>query len=97
MHVALMHDTEPGDKNHPKIISYGIYGGPGWEGGMERKEDCTILDINMLERDKSLTKLENQRKFSTMTFAECLWGRLRASRSEEDSGSEEDPERAANS
>jgi hypothetical protein len=81
MHIGLIHGTEPGD---PKIISYGIYGDPGWEGGMEMKEGHAILDIDTLERGESLTELENRRKFSAVTFAECLWGRLRASGSEED-------------
>jgi hypothetical protein len=81
--AASIHNAELGDENDAENISYRVYGIPGydlgWEDNMEKKGLVhTVLSMDPLEVDNSLAELENQRKFSTKTFTECLRGRLGA-------------------
>lgn len=78
--AASIHNTELGDENDAENISYRVYGDLGrdwpWEDIMERKGLVrTVLSMDPLAVDHSLEELENQRKFSTKTLTECLWGR----------------------
>ena len=88
--AASIHNAEQGDESDAENISYTVYGNLdphldwgdyrlSWESYTERKGLVhTILSKNTLEMDGSLAELENQGKFSTKIFTECLSGRPEA-------------------
>jgi hypothetical protein len=71
--AASIHNAELGAENNAENISYWVYGDWGRKFYKERKELLrTILSMNTVEVDLFLAELQNQGKFSTTIFTECL-------------------------